>query len=85
MLIVGALTALSFVATLLPQAAVAAPFQWSMGAFSRPRSEKVLRNAPSHLIVKYVTDHHTWHGFRGVENIFSLYVAVLWTCSAHYD
>ncbi|KAL8928229.1 MAG: hypothetical protein Q9208_001939 [Pyrenodesmia sp. 3 TL-2023] len=71
MLIVGALAASSFLATLLSQAAVAAPAHWSNGVFLHPRSEKVLRNAPSPLVVKSVTDHHTWHGFRGVEKIFS--------------
>ncbi|KAI4200958.1 MAG: hypothetical protein LQ346_002284, partial [Caloplaca aetnensis] len=58
-------------ATLLPQAAVAAPFHWITGAFLEPRGGKVLRDAPSPLILKYVTDHDTWHGFRGVEKIFS--------------
>ncbi len=84
MLIIGAFSALSLMATLLPQAALAAPFHWITGHFLEARSEKVLRDAPSPLILKHITDHDTWHGFRGVDKIFSLYVAVPPTKSAHH-
>ncbi|KAL8958855.1 MAG: hypothetical protein Q9193_004169 [Seirophora villosa] len=67
MLVSGALTAVSLALCFLPQLALAAP-SWTTRVQLQHRAEEA---RPRPLFIRSVTWSKTWHGFRGVEKIFS--------------